>query len=92
VATNGDVRSPYEPTGIDSLEGLVYPATYEIQPGEDDATILEAMVQVFDQVAYNLNLSSGAQALGLTPYQVVIVASMVEREAKLATDAVRWPA
>ena len=39
------------------------------------------MVHQFDQVATELDLNGRAAALGITPYQALIVASMVEREA-----------
>ena len=29
---SGQVRSPYEPAGTNNLEGLLFPATYPVQP------------------------------------------------------------
>jgi UPF0755 protein len=86
LATNGQIRSMYEPAGVNTLEGLLYPATYDFKAGEDETTILQQMVTTFDQTATSLGIQAGAARLGVTPYQLVIVASIVEREAKLDED------
>jgi UPF0755 protein len=44
------------------------------------------MVETFNQYATQLGLAAAAAKLGYTPYQVVTVASIVEREAKFDTD------
>ena len=46
--------------------------------------MLEQMVGAFDDQATALGLPAAAARLHLTPYQVVTVASIVEREAKLS--------
>jgi UPF0755 protein len=86
AGTSGQVKSPYEPAGSDNLEGLVFPATYQVHQGQVEADILQEMVDAFDANATSLGLVAGAKKLGMTPYQVVTVASIVEREAKLAGD------
>jgi UPF0755 protein len=86
VARSGEVHSRYQPAGSTNLEGLLFPATYPVTLGESDADILEAMVQRFDQVADQVDLGSAPSTVGVTPYQAVVVASMVEREAKLTED------
>ncbi len=86
AATSGEVRSPYEPAGVNNLEGLLFPATYQVQQGESEVTLLEQMVGAFDDQASAVGLSAAATSLHLTPYQVVTVASIVEREAKLYAD------
>jgi UPF0755 protein len=80
LATSGTVRSPYQPAGSTNLDGLLGTGTYVVVPGESDRTLLEQMVQRFDNQAQQIGLTSGAQALGLTPYQAVTVASIVEKE------------
>ena len=86
VARSGTIRSQYQPPGNNSLEGLILPETYFITKGDDEAKILRKMVDAFDQAATELNLSGVAARFGLTPYQAVIVASMVEREARVDED------
>lgn len=86
VARSGVVTSPYEPPGTDNLEGLLFPATYTFSAGTSDRAILQMMVTAFDQEAAAVGLSAGAAKLGITPYQAVIVASLVIEEAKLPGD------
>jgi len=80
LADSGAVTSPYAPAGATSLEGLLGTGTYLVLPGESDTTLLTQMVQRFDATAQAVGLTPGAAAVGMTPYQVVIVASIVEKE------------
>ncbi|HLK43707.1 MAG TPA: endolytic transglycosylase MltG [Thermoleophilia bacterium] len=86
AAQSGVVRSRLEPPGSNNLEGLLQADTYFVQPDEDEVSILRRMVEAFDQTTADAGVDSAAAGLGVTPYQVVIVASMVEREAKLEAD------
>jgi UPF0755 protein len=83
VAKSGAIRSQYQPAGNNSLEGLILPETYFIEKGADEAAILRKMVDSFDQLSSQINLPGAAAKFGLTPYQVVIVASLVERESRV---------
>ena len=81
AATSGAVRSEFSPAGSDDLEGLLGTGTYQVQPGESDTTLLTDMVRRFDAQATAAGLSAtSASALGLTPYQVITAASIVEKE------------
>jgi UPF0755 protein len=86
VKATEEVRSPYEPAGTRSLEGLLYPATYPVAIGESAAQLVRYMVATFDLHAKELGLVAAARRLGYTPYQVVTVASIVEEEAALNED------
>jgi len=86
AATDGSVRSPWQPTGVTSLEGLLAPGTYIVPPGETDRHLLQRMVDRFDAQAAQIGLASGAGTLGRTPYQVVIIASIVEKEGVIAKN------
>jgi UPF0755 protein len=86
AATRGQVRSPYEPAGTNNLEGLLFPATYPIPQGETADDLVQWMVDTFDIHASQLGLAQAAKKLHYTPYQVVNVASIVEREAELDQD------
>jgi len=80
IAT-GEVHSVFSPPGSNDLEGMLGTGEYLILPGESDTTILRAMVQRFDHDAQAAGLSTAsAAALGLTPSEVVTVASVVEKE------------
>jgi UPF0755 protein len=86
AATSGEVRSPYEPAGVNNLEGLLFPATYQVQQGQTEVDVLEQMVGAFDDQANSVGLTNMAAQLHITPYQLIKVASIVEREAKLRAD------
>jgi UPF0755 protein len=81
VASSGAVHSVFSPPGSDNLEGMLGTGTYNVLPGESDLTIVQHMVGQFDRDAQAAGLSaSSAGALGMTPYQVITVASIVEKE------------
>ncbi len=81
AAASGAVHSVFSPPGSSDLEGLLGTGEYLILPGETDLTIVRDMVDRFDRDAQALGLSSAsAAALGYSPYEVVIVASIVEKE------------
>lgn len=86
VAQSGQVRSPLEPAGSNNLEGLLFPDTYTVALGESDATLLDQMIGRFMDAAAQTGLSQAPSSVGLSPYQTVVVASLIEREAKLAGD------
>jgi UPF0755 protein len=81
VAASGAVHSVFSAPGSDNLEGLLGTGSYLVLPGESDTAILAAMVHRFDAQATAAGLSaSSASAFGLTPYQVITAASIVEKE------------
>lgn len=81
LAASGAVKSPWSPPGSDNLEGLLGVGTYLVLPGETDRQLLTDMVQQFDAVAAGAGLTEqSAAALGMTPYQMVTVASIVQKE------------
>ncbi len=62
------------------LEGFLYPATYDVTPDSTAGEILGAMVAEFNEVAVETGLEANAAAVGLTPYEVLVVSSMVQSE------------
>jgi UPF0755 protein len=85
MAQSGAVRSKYQPPEVTSLEGLLYPDTYSVSRDETDEQILTRLVSAFDKKADAIALS-GPNAAGLSPYQTIVAASLIEREAKLDED------
>ena len=77
---------PYLRAG-QSAEGFLFPNTYQfVKKGLDAKTIVDEMLAEFGRQAKELDLAAGAKRLGLTPYELVIVASMIEREAQVDED------
>ncbi|WP_084957958.1 endolytic transglycosylase MltG [Thermoactinospora rubra] len=62
------------------LEGYLFPATYEFEPGASAAEVLQAMADRFAEVAAELRLAERAAAVRLTPAEVVTVAAIVQAE------------
>jgi UPF0755 protein len=79
-------RSALLPADAPSLEGTLFPDSYAIEDGEDPAAVLQKMVAHFDEVMTELDATNRAGALGYTPYQTLIVASLVEKEARVPED------
>lgn len=76
---------PAEYGQVTSAEGFLYPATYDFQPGTTPAQALKTMVSTFAAKVSALGFVTKARALGVTPYEALIIASMAEAEA--ANDA-----
>ena len=80
AVTDRAVISRYEPPGTGNLDGLLGTGDYVLAPGESSTSLLAQMVRRFDAQAQTAGLEPGAQALGVTPYQAVVVASIVQKE------------
>ncbi|MDR1448932.1 MAG: endolytic transglycosylase MltG [Propionibacteriaceae bacterium] len=61
-----------------NVEGFLFPDTYALPPSASE--ILKMMTTQFDAVAADLNLEGRAAELGLSPRDVVKVASIIEAE------------
>ncbi len=85
VATNGSIRASIQPRNVDTLEGLMFPSTYQVVESETAETFVERLVDEFESQIAELD-PSGLDELGVTPYEAVIVASMVEAEARVPED------
>ncbi len=67
-------------------EGFLFPATYDVEPGTAAVDAITLMTEKFALEAAALDLEGGARKLGLTPYDVVKIASIVEAETPLDAD------
>lgn len=86
AATDGTIRSAWSPVGINSLEGLLFPDTYQVSNGESAGQIIERMVKLMERVGRQENIEERSAAMGSDPYTVLIVASLIEREARVPED------
>ncbi len=82
----GRVKSPLQPPDVTNLEGLLFPSTYFVGEKDDERRILQKMVDAMASVTSRLDVANGAKARNLTPFQLLTVASMVEKEAKVEDD------
>lgn len=63
---------------FETLEGYLYPDTYQLTPGMSGEDVVKAMVKVFNQKTKGLDFSQNP--LGLTKSECVVLASVVEKE------------
>lgn len=68
-----------------TLEGFLFPDTYQFQAGESPDDIINTMLQDFN-TRVPPNLRDRAQKLGYNLYQVITVASIIEREAQVDSE------
>jgi UPF0755 protein len=74
------------PASVKSLEGFLFPATYELARARPEARILvEKQLGAFKQAFREVNMSY-ARSKNLTPYDVLTIASMIERETSVASE------
>lgn len=77
---------PYLPEGTPTPEGFLFPETFEfLRDGTTAKDVIRRLLEQFRTEAEALPWDQ-AKALGLSPYEVVIVASMIEEEAKLPEE------
>lgn len=82
IVTNGKVESKYRPPDVDTMEGLLFPSTYQIVKNDDAASVARRLASEFERRVDSLDFSA-ADDLGVTPYQAITIASMIEAEAAL---------
>ncbi|MDP9068800.1 MAG: endolytic transglycosylase MltG [Actinomycetota bacterium] len=86
IVENGKVPSQYKPEDIDTLEGLLFPSTYQVVEKDTEISIATRLVEQMEKQMEKLDFATKAEALGLTPYEGLIVASMIEGEASVGGD------
>lgn len=84
VADPRSLRLPSYAEG--EVEGFLFPATYEIEPGMTATDLLRRMVARFRVAAARVGLERLAPRWNLTPRQAVTVASIVQAEGGIPAD------
>lgn len=84
--TTSEVRSVYQPEGVTTLEGLLFPDTYFIAGNETPTQVAQRMLQLMERVGRQEGLDDAQNLVGVSPYETLIVASLIEREAKIPED------
>jgi UPF0755 protein len=69
-----------------TAEGFLFPSTYEIDPDQSANEVVQQLTGQFGAEYRKLGFAAAAKAERLTPYQALIIASLVESEAKFAQD------
>ena len=63
-------------------EGALFPDTYAYGPNSTAQSLLKQMATEFKQVIAELDFEAKAQAIGVDPYDALIVASIIEMETR----------
>jgi uncharacterized YceG family protein len=80
-----DRRRYGAPRGTPSLEGFLFPSTYNLREPISVSALVADQLQAFKANFARVNLGY-ARSKHLTPYDVLIIASIVETEAAIAHD------
>lgn len=83
---SGQVPARYRPEGMVAFEGLLFPDTYEIEDDASALQILNRMAEEFARVTGELGYGAAEQRLDVSAFEAVIVASLVEAEARTDAD------
>jgi UPF0755 protein len=75
----------YRARGARSLEGFLFPATYELKKGVGVRRLVREQLEAFKRNFDKVDMSY-ARRRNLTPFDVLTIASLVEREAAVASE------
>ena len=78
-------REPSRPDVKYRTEGFLFPDTYRISKGAGEEEILQTMAGEF-QRRFTPDLREKAGNIGLSAYEVVVLASLIEREVQVAKE------
>ncbi|CAM3184810.1 aminodeoxychorismate lyase [Mycobacterium intermedium] len=65
------------------IEGLIAPGTFNINPADSAETILATLISAGTMEYTKAGLEDTARSLGLSPYDILVVASLVQQESKV---------
>ncbi len=68
-----------------NLEGFLFPSTYELKPNASAEDLVEKQIEAFKSNLKQVDMSY-AESKNLTPYDVLIIASMIDKEIAVADE------
>lgn len=83
---SGEIRSRFQPPDQPSMEGMLLPETYDVDEDTDERSFIRRMVTQLDETLLALEVEAKSSALGITPYEAVIIGSLIEEEALVPGD------
>ncbi len=84
AVSNSEWRSHYKIEGK-TLEGYLFPNTYQFPDGSPAAVIIQTMLDEFKQ-RWTTEMSEEATALGFSKHEIITLASIIEAEARVAEE------
>jgi UPF0755 protein len=85
IVRKAQVGSSYLPDDVDTLEGLLFPSTYQVIDKDDARTLATRLVEEFERQMERIDLSR-VRTMGYAPYEAITIASMIEAEARVTED------
>jgi UPF0755 protein len=82
ATSGGYALPPYLPEGSETVEGFLFPKTYDFPSNASADQVITRLLGQFETEVEALPWGR-ARTLGVSPYEVVVIASMIEREARL---------
>jgi UPF0755 protein len=82
---NGFDPNKYGANTPKSLEGFLFPATYQLDPGASVNQFVSEQLQAFQQNIAGVN-TSYAKSKNLTVYDVLTIASMIDKEVMVPSE------
>ncbi|MGE3621759.1 MAG: endolytic transglycosylase MltG [Acidimicrobiia bacterium] len=89
VVDAGQIRSRYQPAEVTSAEGILFPDTYDVGEDADPATVLAMLAGQLDSTMAELQVEAKAAALGRSPYEILVIASLIEEESRVPAERPR---
>ena len=70
------------------MEGLLFPATYRVYNADSERQVITRMAEQMERVGAQEEIAAGPLGIPAeyTPYEILVIASMIEREAKTDED------
>jgi UPF0755 protein len=84
-SAKGFDSSRYGAEQPESLEGFLYPATYELKPNDSAADLVSEQLAAFEKEFRKVDIDF-AESKNLTPYDVLTIASMIDREVMIPDE------
>ena len=84
-ATSGKHKVYNQRAGLKNLEGFLFPKTYDFKEGTTASQALDILLGQYERETKTLDWSR-ASRLGVNAYEIMIIASMIEREAQVPQD------
>ncbi len=86
VLAANELPAPFRPAGITSYEGLLFPAQYRVAAYETEEDVLARMIDEMRNRATANDIEAAAARLGRTAYEIIIIASLIEKEVKVPEE------
>ena len=88
AANDPTIPAAFRPAGVTSMEGLLFPATYRVYNADSERQVITRMAEQMERVGDQEEIAAGPVGIPAeyTPYEILVIASMIEREAKTDED------